>query len=484
MPYNPSGGTTYNLGSSIGSTDTTILLSSFLEPISGVPYTMALMNTDIAYGTIAPVSAQSEFVSFTGITQNVDGTASITGVTRGLKRSYPFDSSSTFKIPHAGQSIFILSDAPQVFNSYAGLTNNNSFSGVNAFTQNLTVPDPINNTDAANKEWVLTVVNGGPITVSQVVVAGTAGETIAQGNPVYFKAADARWYKSTGSTTSTINDVQLGIAQGAGTTAGSITGGVMVSGIDIHQSGGSTGSIGYVSNTSTIATTTGTNERAVGNFITSTTFLFNPDYFYSPTASDKAALVGSSGTPSAANKFITQAGTSTTPAANSVPKLDSNGLIPQALINNTPIARDLTAKTAAASGVYTLAIPGGTLGTANSIKFTVLNSATVLGSGDSVTATITYGGSAVGTLLLTATASGSVSNLATLQGSISANGATNAQKCTCLFQMLSTGTPFLVQATEYNGASVDSTVSQNLVITLTRTNNGNLAAEGAIVTFM
>jgi hypothetical protein len=57
---------------------------------------MALLNTDIVYGTIAPKTSSSEFISFTGITQNADGTATLTGVTRGLAKKYPFINVSVF----------------------------------------------------------------------------------------------------------------------------------------------------------------------------------------------------------------------------------------------------------------------------------------------------------------------------------------------------------------------------------------------------
>lgn len=136
--FHPTGGSQYTLGASIGSTDTTILLSSFTEPISGTPYTMVLMDTDIVYATIAPISANSEFISFTGIVQNADGTATLTGVTRGLSRSYPYTSSSTFKLPHAGQSIFILSDSPSLFGEFAIKSNAETVGGDWNFTGNVT----------------------------------------------------------------------------------------------------------------------------------------------------------------------------------------------------------------------------------------------------------------------------------------------------------------------------------------------------------
>lgn len=132
--YYPVGGKTYVLASSIGSTDTTIQLSSFLEPVTGTPLTMALMNSDVVFGTLGPKTASSEFISFTGVTQNSDGTATLTGVTRGLGKIYPFTTSSSYKVAHSGQSLFILSDAPQVFNKYAALINDQTFTGDNTFS--------------------------------------------------------------------------------------------------------------------------------------------------------------------------------------------------------------------------------------------------------------------------------------------------------------------------------------------------------------
>lgn len=153
----PAGGGTYNLGSSISSTQTSILLSSFKEPVSLVPYTMALLNTDIAYGTIQPKTASSEFISFTGITQNSNGTALLTGVTRGLAKKYPFTSNVTFKLPHGGQSIFILSDVPQLFEKYISTVNDVSVSGIKTFTIGslpILVDQPTTDFQAANKKYV------------------------------------------------------------------------------------------------------------------------------------------------------------------------------------------------------------------------------------------------------------------------------------------------------------------------------------------
>lgn len=193
--YAPAGGGTYNLGSSIGSTDTTILLSSFIEPVSATPYTMVLLNTDIVYGTIAPRTSSSEFISFTGITQNADGTATLTGVTRGLAKKYPFTGSATFRLPHSGQSIFILSDAPQVFNKYLTLENAEIITGLKTFPGggNASAPvsgtvyaAPTNDLEYASKKYVDGVaIAGAPdatLTVKGIVEIATTAE-INSGSP-------------------------------------------------------------------------------------------------------------------------------------------------------------------------------------------------------------------------------------------------------------------------------------------------------------
>lgn len=134
--YSPSGGGTYRLGQSVGIPDSSFKLSSFKEPVSNIPYTMSYLGSSVAYGTISPQTTVSEFVSFTGITQNSDGSALLTGVTRGLSRTPAASNcvaSTTLAQPHAGQSIFILSDSPCHFAEYAVKRNNESITGIYTF---------------------------------------------------------------------------------------------------------------------------------------------------------------------------------------------------------------------------------------------------------------------------------------------------------------------------------------------------------------
>lgn len=161
MSYYPFGAGTYYLGSSIGSTDTSILLSSFIEPVTGIPYTMTLINSTIVFATIGPKTSSSEFISFTGITQNANGTALLTGVTRGLAKKYPFTSNSIYQLPHSGQSTLIISDAPQVFEEFSSLGNDQTFIGLVTFTQSPIVPTPTTAFQAATKGYVDSVAIAG-----------------------------------------------------------------------------------------------------------------------------------------------------------------------------------------------------------------------------------------------------------------------------------------------------------------------------------
>lgn len=185
--FNTTGGGTYNLQATITSSQTTIQLSSFLEPQSNIPYTMSYLNSSIEYATIAPQTSQSEFISFTGITQNSDGSATLTGVQRGLDRSYPYTASTTLSLPHSGQTRLILSNPPQVYNSYGALANANIWRGVNTFSS--TSPptydaDPVwanfSTQVFADVAYVNSVVAGGAANASETVKGIVQLATAAQ----------------------------------------------------------------------------------------------------------------------------------------------------------------------------------------------------------------------------------------------------------------------------------------------------------------
>ena len=170
---------------------------------------------------------------------------------------------------------------------------------------------PTASSDLADKEYVLSVVSGGTVTFEKVVVSGNAGETVAAGNLVYLKSTDSEWYKTDADTAATVDNVILGIAQGAGTDGNPITGGILRSGTDSNQSGLTPNTIYYAGNTAgAIASSAGTTEVTAGVAMSTTTIAFAPRFDQQITEKEQDAMAGGGalGTPSSTNKFQTQDG--------------------------------------------------------------------------------------------------------------------------------------------------------------------------------
>lgn len=290
-------------GSGISSSDTSLTLESFKFPGT----TTSIVTADIgslAWCTLEPGTEREEIITFTTITQNSDGTATLSGITRGIGFNAPYTTTAALQKSHGGGTTLIITNNPGFYDEFANKNNDETIAGY------WDVPNPIAAQGIVPRDYMLALINGGAVTTNALIEAGTAGETVAAGNLVYLKASDSRWWKADADLTATIDLIQLGIAQGAGTAGASITGGVLRRGVDSNQSGMAVG-LAYISNTAgALATTTGTIERVVGNFLSATTIDFDPNFYYLPTASIKSASAGSTGIPTSTNKYVTQDNTS------------------------------------------------------------------------------------------------------------------------------------------------------------------------------
>jgi len=167
--FNFTGAQTFLLASGIGSSDVTILLESFAEPITGTKYTMSYLDTDIVYATLSPKTTSTEFISFTGITQNGDSTATLTGVVRGLSRSYPYTTNASYKVAHSGQSQLILSNSPQFYEEFMTKRNDETISGIKTFSVSPIVPAGATGTQAVNYAQAAALIAGGVADASTTV---------------------------------------------------------------------------------------------------------------------------------------------------------------------------------------------------------------------------------------------------------------------------------------------------------------------------
>lgn len=126
--FTPVGGSTYVLsGSGVVSTATTIPVTAFKTP-DGRALTMAMFGT-IGYAVLDPNSpSKIEDITFTGITQNANGSAILTGVSRGMDFVTPYSASSTLAQAHAGGSYLILSNTAGFYGQQFLFSNSNSSS--------------------------------------------------------------------------------------------------------------------------------------------------------------------------------------------------------------------------------------------------------------------------------------------------------------------------------------------------------------------
>lgn len=123
--FTPVQGTQFYLsGAGITSTQSTIQLTTFTTP-DGRLMTMSMFGS-IGYGVLEPGTSRLEDVTFTGITQNSNGTATLTGVTRGNDFISPYAASSTLAKSHAGGATFILSNSAGFYGQQFAFTNNPS----------------------------------------------------------------------------------------------------------------------------------------------------------------------------------------------------------------------------------------------------------------------------------------------------------------------------------------------------------------------
>lgn len=266
-------------GSGCTSSATSIILSTLKLPDGSTNIAMTDFGS-IGFGTIEPGTSREEQISFTGITQNGDGTATLTGVTRGLRFVSPYDEVSGNKFAHAGGATFVVTNTAGFYDKLLAKGNDETITGLYTFSSLPQSSDtPVADEDLTTKSYVDSIVNGGEVSINRVVVSGTAGQDLAADALVYLKTSDSKWWKVDADLTATIDSVILGIAQGTAVADGAIDGGVLISGV--HTTTGLTAnSLYYASNTAgAISTSAGTLTKVIGLATSTTSLHFDPVFY-------------------------------------------------------------------------------------------------------------------------------------------------------------------------------------------------------------
>lgn len=237
----PIAGQSYTLaGSGVSSSDTSITLTSFTITQTGYKIQDSDMS-DIFYLTIEPGSrSRQEIVSCTTVVQNSDNTATLSGCERGLQPFSPYASSTEYAFAHSGGSTVIFSNPPQLYNQAAFKDNDETITGSWLF------PVPLSSENAATKAYVDSVVTGTTtLSNDRLVVAGTAGETLATSTLVYFNPSTQRWNGVSSASSTTFDDRFIGLTQGAGTNGAAIRNGVLLKGRHTLSTGLTAGATYY-----------------------------------------------------------------------------------------------------------------------------------------------------------------------------------------------------------------------------------------------
>ena len=251
-------------GSGVTSSDTSITVATLKLPDRSTNITMTDFG-NVGYATIEPGTAREEQISFTGITQNVNRTATLTGVTRGLRFVSPYDSVAANKYAHAGGSTIVFSNTAAFHERFTVADEDEAVTGYWDF------PTPVDDENPATKKYVDDIALGGSTSINRIVLQGNAGQDVVEGEILYQKVSDSEWYKADANDTATIFGVQLGVAQGAGSNGNAIAGGILIYGKASNFTGLTANSNYYLSDTAgAISTSAGTYSVLVGLAISTT----------------------------------------------------------------------------------------------------------------------------------------------------------------------------------------------------------------------
>lgn len=176
--------------------DTSLTLKSFTD-IDGNLITMSELGL-VAFMTLEPGNGTlEEQISFSGVTQNTNGTATLTGVS-SVTFASPYTKTSGLKKTHAGSTIAILSNTSGFYNQFVAKDDDGTISEVLTFTApnypQIDVPATLPTLDGqfATKKYVDGVaVSGAPnanTTTKGIVQIGTQADV---DNKVIFGSTSA-----------------------------------------------------------------------------------------------------------------------------------------------------------------------------------------------------------------------------------------------------------------------------------------------------
>ena len=306
------------LASDLTSSGTTLKLTEIVDWGGTNDLTAAQFSDYIPATIINDARTTVEFVLLTASTIANYATTGITIYKRGLKYYAEGDSTDDDEVtanklawPAGTTKVLLGTNPPNMYGHLANKANDESVTGKWTF-DDANRPNLDADTDASDDKALVTFgqlnrVATGTTSIDRVVPVAVAGETIASGKLVYYDSTEEEWMVASSATAAKSENVVLGIAQGAGTDGVAITGGVLLTGLDAKQTGLTPGTLYYLSDTpGSLSLSTGTKNVPIGYACSATQIYFTPNFNRLPTKDIQDALAGTSGVPTALNKYITE----------------------------------------------------------------------------------------------------------------------------------------------------------------------------------
>ena len=228
--FNPLQAQAFSLAGSGAVIGATSLTLKSMTTIDGALVTMAMLGS-YAFITLEPGNGTNEEqIKFTGITQNANGTATLTGVSN-VSFGTPYTVTSGILKTHAGSVTAILSNTSGFYNSFVAKDDDGTISEVLTFTQpNFPQMDGIGTpptapAQLATKHYVDTVVTGGAPNASATAIGITklSVSPVSPTNPVALGQNDPILTTQSGNaltgTTNKVVDSLSPITSGTATKA-------------------------------------------------------------------------------------------------------------------------------------------------------------------------------------------------------------------------------------------------------------------------
>lgn len=158
---------------------TTMRVTPYPKDLNGVKLTYSDFGDTPSLTVDPKISGVEEIETFTGITDNGDGTATLTGITRNLNSKYPYTTGGTGRTHGAGATV-VFGNNPQLYARLAAPENVNTFTAIQTFASTTM---PRYDVSPSNAQWTSAVgsefVNLDKLNATAIIGAANASETQA-----------------------------------------------------------------------------------------------------------------------------------------------------------------------------------------------------------------------------------------------------------------------------------------------------------------